>query len=239
MSRARAHFALGVVGTPRATVSPPLRALSPRARASSARGGSRGGSPIGVRSSANAWERDDDDGMHSAGYRVNAVLTMAFTGLIALCVAVALTDVFHRASPDADLKVHGVHYFTRVGANDEAVLSFSMKTDLSSCFSWNTKQLFAYIKVVYETEKHRRNEVTVWDKVITDPEASKIDETFLSKYRLVDNGSGLRGRPVNLTLTWNVMPHIGTLTLSSIDHVSLSRARARATLIPFKRRLTL
>lgn len=114
-----------------------------------------------------------------------------------------------------------------------------MKGDLSSCFSWNTKQLFAYIKVVYETERHVRNEVrellsrikvfweisltvgplrvttghlqqvTVWDKVMTSTEEARIEEAFLSKYALVDNGSDLRGRDVNLTLAWNVMPYIG------------------------------
>jgi len=87
-----------------------------------------------------------------------------------------------------------------------------MKSDLSSCFSWNTKQLFAYIKVVYETDKHVRNEVTVWDKVIKTTEDHKVvDEVFLSKYKLVDNGAGLRGRDVNVTLAWNVMPYIGAL----------------------------
>ena len=118
-------------------------------------------------------------------------------------------------------------------------MSFQMKGDLSSCFSWNTKQLFAYIKVVYETERHVRNEVrellsrikvfweisltvgplrvttghlqqvTVWDKVMTSTEEARIEEAFLSKYALVDNGSDLRGRDVNLTLAWNVMPYIG------------------------------
>ena len=29
--------------------------------------------------------------MHSASYRTNAILTMAFSGLVALCVAVSLT----------------------------------------------------------------------------------------------------------------------------------------------------
>ena len=88
-----------------------------------------------------------------------------------------------------------------------------MKADLSSCFGWNTKQLFCYIKVVYETEDHVRNEVTVWDKVVNKEEDMRVDEVFLSKYRLVDNGMGLRGREVNVTLAWNVMPYIGELPL--------------------------
>merc|ERR1712037_785233 len=150
--------------------------------------------------------------MHSATYRLNAVATMAFTGLLALCLAVSVTELAHKANPEASLKMHGVHHFKPLGGNDEAVLSFQMKGDLSSCFSWNTKQLFAYIKIVYETKKHKRNEVTVWDKIIDSKEAAKdIDEVFLSKYRLVDNGKDLRGRDVNVTLAWNVMPYIGAL----------------------------
>ncbi|WZN59066.1 subunit 3 of signal peptidase complex [Chloropicon roscoffensis] len=149
--------------------------------------------------------------MHSATYRLNAVATMAFTGLLALCLAVSVTELAHKANPEASLKMHGVHHFKPLGGNDEAVLSFQMKGDLSSCFSWNTKQLFAYIKIVYETERHVRNEVTVWDKVMTSTEEARIEEAFLSKYALVDNGSDLRGRDVNLTLAWNVMPYIGAL----------------------------
>mmetsp|Transcript_899 Transcript_899/g.2291 ORF Transcript_899/g.2291 Transcript_899/m.2291 type:complete len:172 (-) Transcript_899:1142-1657(-) len=149
--------------------------------------------------------------MHSTTYRLNAVLTMAFTGLIALCIAIALTEKFHQSSPEADLKLHDVHYFKRMGKNDEAILSFKLKSDLSTCFSWNTKQLFAYIKVEYETKKHKRNEVTVWDKVVASKEEAQVDQTFISKYKLVDNGADLRGKNVTLTLAWNVMPYIGGL----------------------------
>jgi len=150
--------------------------------------------------------------MHSVTYRTNAVLTMGVTGLLVLCAAIATTDVFHRSKPEANLRIHDTHYFQPLGKNDEAVLSFNLQGDLSSCFSWNTKQLFAYIKIVYETKKHKRNEVTVWDKIISSKEAAKdIEEIFLSKYRLVDNGRDLRGRDVNITLAWNVMPYIGAL----------------------------
>ena len=52
-------------------------------------------------------------------------------------------------------------------------------------------------------------QVTVWDKVIGTREDASIDDVFLSKYRLVDNGKDLRGRDVNITLAWNIMPYIG------------------------------
>ena len=51
--------------------------------------------------------------------------------------------------------------------------------------------------------------MTVWDKIIKNKVEAKIDEVFLSKYRLVDHGRDLRGKKVNITLAWNVMPHIG------------------------------
>mmetsp|Transcript_8619 Transcript_8619/g.15950 ORF Transcript_8619/g.15950 Transcript_8619/m.15950 type:complete len:152 (+) Transcript_8619:131-586(+) len=147
--------------------------------------------------------------MHTATYRMNAVLTMAFSGLIVLCFAVALTEIFFHSDPSVDLRLNNVHYFKQHRRNDEMVLSFNMKSDLSSCFGWNTKQLFAYIKIVYETKKHGRNEVIVWDTIIRSREEAGIDDTFMSKYKLVDNGADLRGRNVNVTLAWNVMPYIG------------------------------
>ena len=92
----------------------------------------------------------------------------------------------------------------------QAILAFEVNADLRSCFSWNTKQLFAYIKVEYETPSHPRNEVTVWDYVIRDKEHAAFEAANLhSKYKLVDHGHGMRGTAANVTLAWNVMPYIG------------------------------
>jgi len=67
--------------------------------------------------------------MHSASYRTNAILTMAFSGLVALCVAVSLTEVFHRSSPEASLKLHHVHYFRPSLVNNDEVSDWLMMSD--------------------------------------------------------------------------------------------------------------
>jgi len=155
--------------------------------------------------------------MHSAGYRTNAVLTMAGTMLLVLCFLVASTDMFHRSSPSGTVEIAKWHKFESSRGNDEAVMSFAANFDLSSCFSWNTQQLFTYIKLEYETENHKRSEVTVWDGIVRNSEHARIDtESLPNKYKLVDHGRGLRGQPVNVTLAWNVMPFVGKLSYSEM-----------------------
>ena len=48
----------------------------------------------------------------------------------------------------------------------QAVVTFDLDADLRSVFSWNTKQLFVYLQVEYETEKNKRNQIVLWDSII-------------------------------------------------------------------------
>ena len=43
------------------------------------------------------------------------------------------------------VKLAKVERFLRVGRNDEAHLAFEIDADLTSVFSWNTKQLFVWL----------------------------------------------------------------------------------------------
>ena len=60
-------------------------------------------------------------------------------------------DEFHVSKPTLDAKVITLERFTRIDANDEAYLAFSLDADLRSCFSWNTKQIFLSIVAEYES----------------------------------------------------------------------------------------
>lgn len=56
------------------------------------------------------------------------------------------------------------------------------------------------------------NELVVWDRIITSPadaQLSEVDAWF--KYPVVDQRTELRGRLLNLTLHWDVMPYSGLL----------------------------
>ena len=58
----------------------------------------------------------------------------------------------------------------------------------------------------------RRRQVVLWDKIIERKEDARIKVRSLrQKYAFLDQGAGLRGRDLNLTLSWNVMPKVGRL----------------------------
>lgn len=52
----------------------------------------------------------------------------------------------------------------------------------------------------------------IWDKIVRDrSEAKLVIPNLKHKYALVDRGQSLRGRPLRLTLGWNIMPRVGAL----------------------------
>ena len=92
------------------------------------------------------------------------------------------------------VKLAKVERFLRVGRNDEAHLAFEIDADLTSVFSWNTKQLFVWLAAEYSTPKHVKSSVSVWDRIVESKEDAHLVLPFVrNKYKLVDNGAGLRG----------------------------------------------
>lgn len=47
--------------------------------------------------------------------------------------------------------------------------------DFSKLFHWNTKLLFVYLVMEYETAKNSRNQLVVWDKIIRAKDFHRID----------------------------------------------------------------
>jgi signal peptidase complex subunit 3 len=91
-------------------------------------------------------------------------------------------------------------------------MSLFIDADLRSIFSWNTKQLFVYIQAEYSTPDNHLNEVVLWDQIVQSrSEAHIAVRNLRQKYPFIDQGKHLRGRELNLTLVWNVMPKVGYL----------------------------
>lgn len=60
------------------------------------------------------------------------------------------------------------------------------------------------------------NELVVWDRIITSPAEAVLQERDAwFKYPVVDQRTELRGRLLNLTLHWDVMPYSGLLYTGS------------------------
>jgi signal peptidase complex subunit 3 len=59
--------------------------------------------------------------------------------------------------------------------------------DFSTLFCWNVKQLFVYLVVKYENQEFPRNEIVIWDRIITQQDRPIIDEDNLSaEYSVAD-----------------------------------------------------
>lgn len=102
---------------------------------------------------------------------------------------------------------------------DQAYIALDINADLRPLFHTNTKHVYAYVTAAYaNSTTHVRNEVVVWDRMISSREAAdvKVAKGWV-KYSLKDWGVGLRGAPVRLWLRWSLMPRIGGLAYGGIE----------------------
>ena len=85
-----------------------------------------------------------------------------------------------------------------------------LKADLSPYWTWNTKQIFVFLQAEYTTKMNKVNQVSLWDEIIlSKAKAKATGSKFKQEYHFNDQGNNLRGRDLNLTLAWNVVPRVG------------------------------
>eukprot|EP00879_Flechtneria_rotunda_P005280 GHRR01005566.1.p1 GENE.GHRR01005566.1~~GHRR01005566.1.p1 ORF type:complete len:170 (+),score=34.84 GHRR01005566.1:289-798(+) len=151
--------------------------------------------------------------MHSVWSRAHSVLTFFGTVAAVLAVLVTITDLFHTSDPAVSLQLTEVKRLaTHRGRQDQAALSMKLNADLSSVFSWNTKQLFVYVQAEYATPDNKVNQVVLWDRIVERKEDAHLKiKALRQKYAFIDQGRNLRNLPLNLTFSWNVMPKVGRL----------------------------
>ncbi|URD98598.1 Signal peptidase complex subunit [Musa troglodytarum] len=165
--------------------------------------------------------------MHSFSYRANAVVTFAVTILAVMCGMASLSDNFNSPSPTADVKVLNINWFQKQpNGNDEVSLTLNISADLSSLFTWNTKQVFVFVAAEYGTPQNALNQVSLWDGIIQSKEHAKFWIHTTNKYRFTDqarcsmplfaSGNNLRGKDFNLTLHWHIMPKTGKMFADKI-----------------------
>ncbi|KAF4120478.1 Signal peptidase subunit [Geosmithia morbida] len=77
--------------------------------------------------------------------------------------------------------------------------TFSLDADLSSLFTWNTKQLFVYVTAEWpaadpESPAGATNEAVIWDSIITSPSADHLSN--LGPYSLKKLKKSAEGRSI-------------------------------------------
>mmetsp|Transcript_21256 Transcript_21256/g.33943 ORF Transcript_21256/g.33943 Transcript_21256/m.33943 type:complete len:193 (-) Transcript_21256:8-586(-) len=132
------------------------------------------------------------------------------------------------ASPQATISLNKVHDLTvnTYLQMDQSILSFNMEADFTSEFNWNQNQLFVYLVATYNnTETNKRNEVTIWDKIVTSKEDAKWTiEKGMVEYPLRDQLKDLRGRKIRLHLRYRTMPLTGVMYEKEVARTSFKSA---------------
>jgi len=153
--------------------------------------------------------------MHSILTRLNQVFMFALTTLAVIALIANVTARFHTPEPQVNISFSNI-ILTPSKNSDEAFVRFDLDANLTSLFTWNTKQLVIAVVADYKTEKNRRNEVVIWDDIITSKQKALISaRDIYSEYRFRDQGFGLRSNVIGLRLKWNHMPFSGLMEYDS------------------------
>jgi signal peptidase complex subunit 3 len=122
------------------------------------------------------------------------------------------------------LELNSIRSLKSHGGVDRALFSFDIDVDLEPAFHWNIKQLFVYVVASYATDTNPKNQVVLWDRIMEATEEDKTikeDKVFV-KYALVDQGTELRGKDIQLQLMWDHMPITGLLYMGEQDMTTAS-----------------
>lgn len=67
------------------------------------------------------------------------------------------------------------HYYSSK-KEEYAIIKFSLDADLSSLFTWNTKQVFVYVTADWPPTAYANatNSAVIWDAIITNPSADHL-----------------------------------------------------------------
>ncbi|KAK4156451.1 hypothetical protein C8A00DRAFT_41028 [Chaetomidium leptoderma] len=115
--------------------------------------------------------------------------TFGFFTTVAFVVAaiIAASDLLAPRTPSVGLLkttnlqvVRGRPHYYSSKKEEYAIIKFSLDADLSSLFTWNTKQLFVYVTAEWPSVggsgsgQNATNQAVIWDSIITSPSADHL-----------------------------------------------------------------
>ncbi|KIH88033.1 microsomal signal peptidase protein subunit [Sporothrix brasiliensis 5110] len=142
--------------------------------------------------------------MHSSLVRLQNVFGFFTTVVTVIACLIAVTDLLHARTPSATVRPAGLqvvrgrpHYYSKK-KEEYAVVRFHLDADLSSLFTWNTKQVFVYVTAEWGDEHANATEATntavIWDKIITSPSSdhlANIGPVAMRKLRKSSEGKAI------------------------------------------------
>ncbi|KAI1647213.1 signal peptidase 22 kDa subunit [Daldinia loculata] len=132
--------------------------------------------------------------MYNSLTRIQNVFGFFTTVAFVIAALIAASDLTAPRAPSATVKPTNVqvvkgrpHYYS-TKKEEYAIIKFSLDADLSSLFTWNTKQLFVYVTAEWPAadSTNQTNKAIIWDSIITSPSAdhlSNLGPASLKKLR--------------------------------------------------------
>lgn len=79
-------------------------------------------------------------------------------------------------TPPSTSSVKGRPHYYSAKKDEYAIIKFSLEADLSSLFTWNTKQVFVYVTADWPAAPglNATNSAVIWDTIITNPSADHL-----------------------------------------------------------------
>ncbi|KAF9691248.1 hypothetical protein EKO04_010581 [Ascochyta lentis] len=117
--------------------------------------------------------------MHSTLVRLQNVFGFFTTVAFTVAAVIALSSFVAPQSPSASIEMRNVqvvkgrpHYYS-YKKEEYAHIKFDLDTDLSTLFTWNTKQVFLYLKAVYPSPRANEpsSEAIIWDAILASSSA--------------------------------------------------------------------
>lgn len=164
--------------------------------------------------------------METYSSRGSSLFTTFSTVLFTIASLNHFTSYFYHASPSGSISVvesSKVDFaeFKPYHA-DQVRFSFDMSVDLSTEYNWNVNQIYLFVVATYETDKNKKNEVVIYDRILrTVEEFSFSLKNQRVKYPLRDEHKNtLAGRKVKLSIRYQLMPIFGFMRIRELPSES-------------------
>ncbi|KAK4189658.1 hypothetical protein QBC35DRAFT_492649 [Podospora australis] len=121
--------------------------------------------------------------MYSSIVRLQNTFGFFTTVTFFIAFVISLSDFFSVRTPSVGVLkttnlqvVRGRPHYYSSKKEEYAIIKFSLDADLSSLFTWNTKQLFVYVTAEWPSagSQNATNSAVIWDSIITAPSSDHL-----------------------------------------------------------------
>ncbi|KAI0598026.1 signal peptidase subunit-domain-containing protein [Biscogniauxia sp. FL1348] len=141
--------------------------------------------------------------MYNSLTRIQNVFGFFTSVAFVVAAIIAASDLAAPRTPSGILETTSVqvvkgrpHYYS-TKKEEYAIIKFSLEADLSSLFTWNTKQVFVYVTAEWPsssagaTADGANNTAVIWDSIITSPSADHLSNMPpVALRRLIESTAG-------------------------------------------------